>query len=224
MGKLQDQTMETKFSEYIFNIGNEYSKENNFKLAIASYSWAIAFNKDFTDTSVRPKFSFSLRAPINYKIKYLNKRGLEYLKNNLYLQAINDFRRSINIDPERNAEAFSGWQHAYYDYKIHPSLFFNHLDLFYGNYRETYNFPKDWPKNAKPKPDSRHVFEDIWIAINAGGTQKAIDYSNTGLRSAINGNWCNRALSLAKMCIKFGKKRKKLPCFSVLSLVLPCIK
>ena len=89
MGNPQDHITETNFSKWFLNRGNEYSKKNNYKLAIASYSWAIAFNNDILDPS------------------------------------------------------------------MHHS----------------------------------HVFEYIWVATNAGGTQKSIDYSNAGLKSAIHGNW-----------------------------------
>ena len=169
-----------------YRMGKNAQNPDNysFKKAIACYSWAIASKK------------------ILYSVKTtecLNERGKEYLKNNYFIQAIEDFNRSIRINPTENREAYHEWLSAYFGH--YSDVFPNgtHINLkrnfskykknIYSIYRKEYKLPQDWPYKTETTEDFRYVFEDIWLAVNAGGYQKAIDYANAGLIKAVKNEW-----------------------------------
>ena len=79
---LFDTGLPSRFSDYLCHKGRELSFEGNSKLAIAAYSWAIAFN---------PAFYTS-------KPSYLVERGKLYKKNNQNDLALEDHSRAEKIN------------------------------------------------------------------------------------------------------------------------------
>ncbi|MCL2042502.1 MAG: hypothetical protein FWG89_00025 [Treponema sp.] len=166
--------------------GNKLSNEKKPNHTIAAYSWAIAFN---------PAFIFS-------KSEYLFFRGAYYHKINEYDLALNDFIRTIQLDPDYRF-AYFGWEAAYFrkntigygPYSVGPAPVNNLREL----YAKTYNLPDNWAYDfyydddgdIKRKPYSDFIYNDLFLAIVSGGCQKAIDFANTAMENITNSDWDN---------------------------------
>ena len=78
-------SIETGFPDFIHFQAHDYSKEGKHELAIAAFSWAIAFN---------------INNSYNSQAHYLSDRGDEYYKANHYEKAMEDYSQALRINPK----------------------------------------------------------------------------------------------------------------------------
>ena len=168
----------TRLPDYIKFHGHNYARnggvdlpigyKRNHKLAVAAFSWAIAFN---------------INNSYNSMAYFVTDRGDEYFEEKLYEQALDDYHRAIRINP-RGIFAYIGWYAAYYkesEMFCVNGQFCNDGKFFFNEYNKInpqLNFtPVYYP-----------VYADIWRAIEAGGDKKAIIFAERGLECAGNGD------------------------------------
>lgn len=118
------------------------------------YSWLIAYIILFT--------------ACNTKVKQANKRGLEYMKQNLYEQAITEFNNAINDDQEwfpayfnraiayannkHYKEALQDFNYILINFPDHADSYFNR-GIVYENLGIYANAIKDYSETIKLRPD-----------------------------------------------------------------------
>ncbi|MCL2129617.1 MAG: hypothetical protein FWH35_04595 [Treponema sp.] len=187
-----DKTVKTRLSDYIHHIAHDCSSKGNHRLAIAAFSWAIAFN---------------INNSYNSQSYNLGDRGDEYCKNKFYKEAFEDYNRALIINPG-NYDALIGWHGIYsiFDdirkygagswwvkngWQSFPDIA---NSIYYNEYEDIYRrlkFPCSGPFETWPgeDEDSFRVYTDIWRAIYYGASQKAVFYADRGMEMASACDW-----------------------------------
>ncbi len=115
----------------------------------------------------------------NTKAKQANKRGLEYMKQNMYEEAIAEFNRALEINPtwfpayynraisyansHRNEEALSDFNYVIAHYQTHADAYFNRgiLQENLGNYAQAI---QDYTETIALRPDFIQAYHYRGIA------------------------------------------------------------